>query len=305
MSLSFLEGNLRLPVLETPTLLSHRQAVALAVTAYTCWVLVDTTLKLAGASTLPLPELLAILGIATCAAMAAWSVPRGRARALWPNRPGAQTVRALLDFGNALCVVIALRHLPLSVFYVLVFCSPLVTTLMAAAFLAEPLKLRQLLAIIAGFAGVVLAVMPLGARHPGQLRGYLACLVCVLCFSTSIVWSRRLTQTETRESLTFYSGVVMTVGGLAGMAFGTAPVTLRLVALLGAGGVLGVLGSLSFFTALKSSTAANVSQYHYSQLVVGALLAYVIWHDRPTPTLLAGAAIIIASGLYTAKAVNA
>ena len=286
---------------QAPTSLTHHQAVALALTAYTCWVLVDTALKIAGASTLPLAELLALLGVFSAAFMAAWAIPRGRVRALWPHRPGAQAVRALLDLTNNLGVVIALRHLPLSLFYVLVFCSPLVTALLAAAFLAESLKPRQLLAILAGFAGVVLAVMPLGLKHPGEWRGYLACLICVLCFSTSIVWSRRLTQTETRESLTFFSGIVMAVAGVAGMAFGAVALTPKLIAILAAAAFFGVVGSLCFFTALRSSSAANVSQYHYSQLVVGALLAYVIWHDRPTPTLIAGAVIIIVAGIYTAR----
>lgn len=283
---------------ELPKRLTHRQAIALALTAYTCWVLVDAALKIAGASTLPLAELIALLGTFSAGIMAGWSIPQGRARTLWPRQPGPQLLRALLDLANAVCVVIALRHLPLSLFYVLVFCSPMATALLAAAFLRERLAARQLLALLVGFAGVVLAVMPLRA---GEWQGYLACLVCILCFSTSVVWSRRLTQTETRESLTFFSGVVMTVAGLAGMASGAIPVTPRLLALLAAAALFGVVGSLCFFTAIRSSSAATVSQYHYSQLVVGALLAYVIWHERPTPAMLAGALIIIAAGLYTAR----
>ncbi len=275
--------------------------MALALTAYTCWVLVDTALKIAGASTLPLAELVAILGACSAGFMAAWSTRGGGVRALWPHRPGPQLLRALLDLGNNVCVVIALRHLPLSLFYVLVFCSPMVTTLLAAAFLKERLAARQVVAILVGFAGVVLAVLPLGAGRAGEWRGYLACMVCVLCFSTSIVWSRRLTQTESRESLTFFSGIVLMVAGLLGMAFGASPVTLRLVLLLAAAALFGVIGSLCFFTALRSSSASSVSQYHYSQLVVGALLTYVIWHDRPTPGMLAGAALIVGAGLYTAR----
>ena len=282
--------------------LSHRQAVALALAAYTLWVLVDTAIKLAGATTLPTPELIALLGLGTAGFMAAWCVPRGQARALWPRRPGPQVVRALLDLGNLIGVVIALRHLPLSLFYVLVFCSPMVTTLLAAAWLGERLERRKIIAIVAGFVGVVIAVAPLGLGRGGEWRGYLACMGCVLCFSTSIVWSRRLTQTESPESLTFFSGAVTALAGGGGMLLGAAtPVPWRLGAVLAGAGLVAVLGSVCFFVALRHSSAATVSQYHYSQLVVGALLAYVIWHDRPSVWMGVGAALIIGAGLYTAS----
>ena len=283
---------------------NHRRSVALALTAYTLWVLVDTSLKIAGATALPLAEVVALLGLATAFFMAAWACLRGEPRSLWPQRPGAQIVRALLDLGNLIGVVIALRHLPLSLFYVLVFCSPMVTTLLAAAFLGERLERTKVLAIVTGFAGVVVAVAPLGFGRGGEWRGYLACLVCVLCFSTSIVWSRRLTQTETPESLTFFSGAVTAVAGGAAMLLGSTAVAWPLALELAGAGLFAVLGSVCFFVALKHSSAATVSQYHYSQLVVGALLAYLIWHERPSLWMWVGAALIIGAGLYTASQAN-
>ncbi len=279
---------------------SHRRSVALALTAYTLWVLVDTSLKIAGATALPLAEVVALLGFATSAFMAAWACLRGEPRRLWPRRPGAQIVRALLDLGNLIGVVIALRHLPLSLFYVLVFCSPMVTTLLAATFLGERLERTKVLAVVAGFAGVVVAVAPLGFGRGGEWRGYLACMVCVLCFSTSIVWSRRLTQTETPESLTFFSGAVTAVAGGAAMLLGSAPIAWPLALELAGAGLLSVVGSVCFFVALRHSSAATVSQYHYSQLVVGALLAYLLWHERPSVWMWVGAALIIGAGLSTA-----
>jgi drug/metabolite transporter (DMT)-like permease len=65
-------------------------------------------------------------------------------------------------------------------------------------------------------------------------------------------------------------------------------------------GLLGALGNILFFIALKNATAATVSQYHYSQLVSGAIVAYLCFHEKPTLWMLAGALLIIASGLYIA-----
>ena len=196
--------------------------------------------------------------------------------------------------------MIALRHVPLTLFYILVFLSPGVITILAAIFLRENPGLRKSLAIAIGFAGVVLAVNPFSSSRQGDWIGYTACLVCVSCFSVNMVWSRILTQTETPESLTVFSGVVLAVAGFASMAWHAEPVTLQLMlALLVTGGCCAT-GSICFFIALRHTTASNVSQYHYTQLVTGALVSFLAFHEIPTLWMVLGGSLIIGSGLYIA-----
>lgn len=280
--------------------LSELEAVGLALAGYTCWVLADTCLKVVGASRLPVFEVIAGVGLAIVLWMTLHAFSRGTMRGLWPLAPGRQLLRSGLDLLNNLCVVIALRHLPLAMFYILVFAAPMVTTLLAAATLGERLEPRRTAAILAGFAGVVLAVNPFGVSRPGDWTGYLACLVCVCAFSVNMVWSRVLTQTESPQSLTFFSGAVMALTGLLATLLHPAPVTARLSLVMLLTGLFCVVGSLSFFVALRHAAAATVSQYHYSQLLTGTCIAYLIWHETLTPSMVAGAALIIAAGWYTA-----
>jgi drug/metabolite transporter (DMT)-like permease len=65
-------------------------------------------------------------------------------------------------------------------------------------------------------------------------------------------------------------------------------------------GILCATGSLCFFVALRDTTAANVSQLHYTQLITGALMAWLVWHQVPGLDTMLGAVLIIASGLYIA-----
>ncbi len=276
------------------------EAVGLALTGYTLWVLVDTSVKLAGASRLPFYEIAGLLGLTMALLLLVRGLWRRDLRALWPRDPARQAGRASLDLINNLGVVIALRHLPLPLFYILVFCSPMVTTLLAAVFLGERLEWRKGLAILTGFLGVAVALNPLGVARPGDWIGYLACAACVSSFSVNMVWSRRLTQTETPESLTFCSGALMAVVTLPAVLWHGVAVDARLAGLIGAAGLFGLMGSLCFFVALKHAPAASVSQYHYSQLVTGSLLAYAIWRERVTPAMLAGAVLIAGAGVYTA-----
>jgi drug/metabolite transporter (DMT)-like permease len=275
-------------------------AIGLAIGAFTLWVFADSTIKIVGRSRLPAYEVIAFLGLFVCGFLAAYALSQRRIWLLWPTRPRRQLVRSCLDLTNNLCVVIALRHVSLTLFYILIFLAPMCITILAAVFLGEKIGWRKAFAVIAGFAGVVIAVNPFGASRQGDWIGVAACMVCVACFSVNVVWSRVLTRTETPESLAFFSGIVMAVAGLAGMALHAEPLDSRLFAGLFAMGAFCAAGSICFFLALKHTSASNVSQYHYTQLITGALVSYVLWRELPTVWMAVGGAIIVASGLYIA-----
>jgi hypothetical protein len=133
---------------------------------------------------------------------------------LRPHSVVRQVLRALLDMTNNVCVVIALRHLSLTMFYILVFTSPLVISLLSAVFIGERMTSKKAIAMLTGFCGVVIAVAPWSHAQRIDLIGLVSCLVCVACFSVNMVWSRVLTRTESPESLaTLHDvAVIATVG---------------------------------------------------------------------------------------------
>jgi drug/metabolite transporter (DMT)-like permease len=276
------------------------EAVGFALTGFTCWVFADSIIKVVGNSKLPAYEVVAFLGIFVSAFLLLHGCWRHEVRALWPHSPARQLLRSCLDLINNLCVVVALRHLPLTMFYILVFMAPMVTTILSAVFLRERMEWRKGLAVVTGFAGVVIAVNPFSSASHADWVGFASCLVCVACFSTSMVWSRVLTRTERPESLAFFSGLVMTVCGCGGMCWHAVPLSARFTMALGAMGIFCALGNVCFFIALKHTSAATVSQYHYTQLLTGALIAYLVWHEMPTIWMLMGGILIVASGLYIA-----
>lgn len=52
----------------------------------------------------------------------------------------------------------------------------------------------------------------------------------------------------------------------------------------------------------SSTSAGNVSQYHYTQLLTGTLISYLIWHYKPGFPMLVGGSLIIVSGTMFAFA---
>jgi drug/metabolite transporter (DMT)-like permease len=187
-------------------------------------------------------------------------------------------------------------------FYILVFTSPMVISLLSAVFLGERITRRKTLALVVGFFGVIIAVDPWSHAQRIDLIGLASCLVCVACFSVNMVWSRVLTRTEPPESLAFFSGLVTAVAGLALTSLHPLPLTPTLWLALGMMGVFCAAGTLSFYFAVKHTSASNVSQYHYTQLLTGALISYLVWHDTPGLPMLIGGSLIIGSGLLIALA---
>ena len=260
---------------------SDLTAIFFAVFGFTCWVLGDSCIKWIGHG-LPPAEIVAFMGFFMALTLALQAAVRRNVSNLRPRSVVRQVLRALLDMTNNICVVIALRHLSLTMFYILVFTSPLVISVLSAVFLGEHITPKKAFALVLGFCGVVVAVAPWSHVQSIDLVGLLSCLVCVACFSVNMVWSRVLTRTEPPESLAFCSGLVTAMSGLALTSFHPRPLSPTLWLVLGMMGVCCAAGTLSFYIAVKHTSVSNVSQYHYTQLVTGALISYLVWHDKPS-----------------------
>ena len=280
--------------------ISRLGAICFAIAGFTLWVVCDSAIKLAGQSQVPSYEIVGFMGLFIAAFMWVNALWRGEVRELWPKRPKRMLIRAFLDIANSLSVVVALRHLSLTLFYILVFMTPMAVLILERIFLKELLEWRKVVAILVGFLGVVIAVDPLRSIGKGDWIGYGACLLCVTVFSIAIVWSRLISQTETANSMTFFPGLVTAGVGIIGMLAYAETLNVRLATLLFAMGLSCAIGNICFFIAVKHTTAATVAQYHYTQLISGAAVAYFLFHEVPTPVMLIGAALIVASGLYVA-----
>jgi drug/metabolite transporter (DMT)-like permease len=279
---------------------SHLRAVGFALAGFTSWVVGDTLMKVAGEADLPPYEVVAFLSLFGAVLMAAKGAVQGSVMALWPRQPRRQLPRIVLALGCSMSNAVALAHLPLALFYATVFTAPMVVALMAVVFLRERLTPVKIVAIVAGFAGVVVAIDPLDGLTRGDWTGYAAALFSVLCFAGSTVWLRLITQSETSDSIAFFAFVVGTVLCGALMAWHAAPVGPFTLLILFAMAVFTLIGNLCNFSALRLTTAATVSQFHYTQIVAGSLLGFLIWRDVPSLHTVLGAAIIIGAGLYVA-----
>src|SRR5262245_4494399 len=159
-------------------------AIALMCAASAVFAGLDTTAKYLGTATdLPAAQViwLRFLGqfLAMVTVLGLIAVP-GLTRT---RKPVAQLARSLLLLGSTAFNFLALRHLRLDQTTTIGFLTPLVVALLAGPFLGEWIGWRRTVAILVGFAGILVAIRPGAAPvHPAVLLS-LASMLCYAAFS--------------------------------------------------------------------------------------------------------------------------
>lgn len=220
----------------------------------------------------------------------------GLRRAFHTSRPWLQLLRGMILVTQMIGFVLAVRYLPLADTHVILSSTPLIVTVLAIPLLGESVDLRRWLAVIAGFAGVLVILRPgLGVMDPGS---GIALGVAVL-YAMFILVTRMVSRVDSAGTTLLWTGAV----GLVLMTL-VAPFVWVWPDFEG-WFMLGSLAAFSTFShwllvkALECAPASVLQPYSYSVLVWATLVGWLAFGDFPDLLTIIGAAIIVASGMYT------
>jgi drug/metabolite transporter (DMT)-like permease len=228
----------------------------------------------------------------------AWFVVRRRGfiTATRSQRPWLQGGRALLAVVESAIFVLAFNYLPLADTHAVAATSPLIVIALGALFLGERAGLARWLAVAVAFVGMLMIVRPGLKTFDWPV---LLPLLGAILWAAYQVLVRLCSRTDSPDTTLVWSAFI---------AFGattlvgpwqwrwpdaTAWGLLITIALLGA------LSHYALIKALDHAEAGAVQPYSYTLLVWAAVLGALVFGDVPDHWTLAGAAIIVASGLYT------
>ena len=205
-------------------------------------------------------------------------------------------LRAVFGIMTMVLFVAGLKTMGLAEAYTLTFVSPMVITLLAAPMLQERVLPRHWFAIFAGLAGVLVALRP---NHSGFLTvGALAVLAAAVTYATGSVLGRMISRTDPAVSLVFWSTASLAVGGsLLNWGQWVAVQPEHWPVLLGIA-ITGFVAQVAISEAFRHGQAAAVAPFEYSALAWAIALDWLFWQAVPDLYTLAGASIIIASGIY-------
>ncbi len=110
--------------------------------------------------------------------------------------------------------------------------------------------------------------------------------------------TRMLSGADSIWTTVFYTaGVGALIASIAVPWFWTTPSPVEAVLMLGMGLLAGI-GHFALVYAMGQAPASALAPFNYSQLVWAALLGLLFLGEWPEVTTIAGAAVIVAAGLY-------
>lgn len=221
---------------------------------------------------------------------------RPLAHVLRSTRPWLQITRSLFIVVEIGLFILAVRLLPLADAHALLATTPLIVTAVSAAFLGEAVGIRRWSAVLVGFAGVLVILRPgAGVFDIGSLWALLAAFL----FAGYQAMTRVVSRSDDGETSLLYMAVVGVVAmTCVGPWFWVPPTPLAWLGLT-AIAVTGTAGHLLLIRALECAPASVLQPFNYTQLVWATLVGFVVFGDFPDAWTIAGAAVVVASGLYT------
>jgi drug/metabolite transporter (DMT)-like permease len=226
--------------------------------------------------------------------LASW---RGAWRSLQDALNGPVALRAGGEVCATVCFLIALANLPLANVSAVLQALPLAVTMGAALALDEPVGWRRWLAIIAGFAGVLIIVRP---GFEGFNAYSLWALGCVFfCAVRDLATSRVPSEIPSLFLSCVTSAAVTVTGAALVVPFGGwSPVSLEDTGLLFCAAVLLLFGYQFIILSMRTGEISFIAPFRYTALLWAILLGFVVFGDLPDAAMMTGAVIIVGSGLY-------
>src|SRR5262249_8930014 len=211
-------------------------------------------------------------------------------------RPVLQMFRSVLLLVSTMCNFAALRYLQLAESMAIGFSTPFIVAVLSGALLGEWVRWRRWSAIAVGFVGVLVVIRPgSGSFQPAALLS----LSAALCYALYAITTRILARTDSSATTLFYSNIAGAVMLIPVLPFvwttPTEPIVITLMVICGA---IGSFGHYLLIAAHRLAPAAVLSPFIYTQIVSMIVLGYLVFGDIPNRWTLAGAGIVIASGLY-------
>ncbi|MEO1492649.1 MAG: DMT family transporter [Pseudomonadota bacterium] len=290
-------------------------AAGMIIAAMVSFALQDLVVKVT-ASDVSIWQMQAVRSVAVLILLTSVLVAIGRMREMTPRRLFWPLARAGLMTGAYLFFYASLPYLTLANAASVFFIGPLLITVLAAILLGEPIGPRRVIAVILGFAGVLLIIRP---GSEGWTPVAVMPAIAAACYALAIVLTRWRCRDDPGFALTAVHNMLYAGIGLAGIALmplmplpeafrtenafltaGWLPLSTTVLALLVLTAFTHITGLLLSIRAYKEVEASQLAPFEYSYLVIMGALDYLIWRTVPDQMAFAGMALICGAGMFIA-----
>ena len=206
----------------------------------------------------------------------------------------AQVLRSAALALSAVCIIMAFALMPLADAIAVSFIAPLLIVALSARFLGERVGPHRWIAVLVGFAGMLVLVWPSGNVFE---TGTFLAFAAALFWAIGLLMTRHVRGDDPWSTL-FYTALIGTLMISVVVPFFWSPPTPTAWGLMVAMGLIGGVAHTLIIYAFRHAGASVLAPYNYTLLLWATLYGWILFGDLPNARTLTGAAIIIAAGLY-------
>jgi drug/metabolite transporter (DMT)-like permease len=221
--------------------------------------------------------------------------PRAFFRSFRSALPRIQILRGVALVFEIGIFILAFRYLPIGDVHAVAAAAPLIVLALSSVMLRERVTLAIWSAVAVGMAGVLIVVRP-GLREFSWFHA-LPVLGAISWgfYQTLVRMVGRLDSANTTLAYTVVIGMTLTT--CVGPFFWTDP-SLAASGLLLVSGLLGAGAHLTLIKAYEACSAPRLQPYGYTLVLWAIVIGWVGLGEFPDAWTLAGAAVIVAAGLF-------
>jgi drug/metabolite transporter (DMT)-like permease len=217
------------------------------------------------------------------------------------GRLGLHLFRNLAHFSGQNLWFLAVASIPFSQLFALEFSTPVWVALLAPLFLGEVLTKQRLLAVILGFAGVLIVARPDINQFDFAI---IAAVACAICFAGSMMATKKLTSDQSITCILFWLTLMQLAMGLLATVFmGTVTfpegVNIIWIVIVGIGGLT---AHFCITNALALAPAIVVIPLDFMRLPLISVIGFLAYGEAFELPILVGAGVIFIAILLNLKA---
>jgi len=221
-------------------------------------------------------------------------IVENKPQSMSPANPILLIIRAFLHVGALCFAFYAFSSLPMVQAYVILFCTPLIISVLAIWVLGEQIALARWIAIAMGLVGVIVVLRP--SLDTIEL-GHIAALASAFCSGSNAVISRKIGSSENMATMILFPLLATILVSGSALYFVYQPMPLMDLALMFLVGALGLLGQYSVLSGFRMAPAAYIAPMQYSQIVWAILFGYVFFNESIDLWVIVGSLITVLSGV--------
>ena len=192
----------------------------------------------------------------------------------------------------------AVVHLPLAEATAISFSRAFFATLLAIIVLKEVVDFRRWGATIAGFIGVVIIVRP---SPEGVNEFALLAILSAALVACNLIMTKRLSETESPTTImAYHAGVLTAAYAIPTWWLWCEPTWIEMGFIVAIAMLMSIV-QYCMISGYKQAEASAAQPLEYVRLIYAAAIGFLVFSEVPTLWTWSGAAVIIASSLYTIR----